>query len=192
MIDEPNPELGGLFYRGRYRNHLSVGNRLGRVLWNVTWLILFRTSPIVLLPWRRFLLRLFGARLAATAIIYPSARIWAPWNLTMGHYACLGKEVDCYNVAPVTLAADTTISIRTFLCTASHDIRHPDRPLVTAPITIARGAFVFAEAFIGMGVTVGEGAVVAARAVVVKDVEAGVIVGGNPARLICERTIGDG
>jgi putative colanic acid biosynthesis acetyltransferase WcaF len=190
VSDDITAEHGGLFYRGRYRNNLSVGNRLARVLWNATWLVLFRTSPIIFLPWRRFLLRLFGARLSATAIIYPSARIWAPWNLTMDHYACLGKEVDCYNVAPVTLAADTTVSLRTFLCTASHDIRHPDRPLVTASITIARGAFVFAEAFIGMGVTVGEGAVVAARAVVVKDVDAGAIVGGNPARRIGDRTVG--
>jgi putative colanic acid biosynthesis acetyltransferase WcaF len=46
---------------------------------------------------------------------------------------------------------------------------------------------VFADAFVGMNVTVGEGAVVAARAVVVKDVAAYEVVGGNPARVIGHR-----
>jgi putative colanic acid biosynthesis acetyltransferase WcaF len=57
-----------------------------------------------------------------------------------------------------------------------------------APITICRDAFVFAEAFIGMGVIVGERAVVAARTVVVRNVPAEDIVAGNPARVIGTRS----
>jgi len=60
---------------------------------------------------------------------------------------------------------------------------------VTAPITIERGAYVFADAFIGMGVTIGEGAVVGARAVVVRDVRPYMVVAGNPAREIRERRL---
>ena len=174
----------GMFYRAAYRNRLPLSNRLGRTLWQIVWAVFGRTSPARLFGWRRLLLRLFGAQLDRTSLVYPSARIWAPWNLSMGPYSCLGPYVDCYNVAPVSLGIDVTVSIRTFLCTASHDIRHPERPLVTGPITIQRGAFVFAEAFIGMNVVVGEGAVVAARAVVVRNVESQSIVGGNPARVI--------
>ena len=133
------------------------------------------------------LLQLFGARLARDARVYPSAKIWAPWNLTMATKSCLGHDVDCYCVAAIELEADATVSQRSFLCAASHDIHDPERPLVTAPIRISRGAFVFAEAFIGMGVTVGEGAVVAGRAVVVRDVEAFSIVAGNPAKVVGER-----
>jgi len=107
----------------------------------------------------------------------------------MEAHSCLGPEVDCYNVASVHIGADAVVSLRTFLCTASHDIRRPDRPLITGAITIERGAFVFAEAFIGMNVTVGEGAVVAARAVVVKNVSANAIVAGNPAQVIGARVI---
>ena len=54
---------------------------------------------------------------------------------------------------------------------------------------IADRAWVAAEAFIGPGVTVGEGAVVGARAAVFKDVEAWTVVGGNPARFIKKRVI---
>lgn len=177
------------YYRETYRNRLSVANRLGRTAWNVVWCLFFRPTPPALFAWRRFLLRLFGADIAATARVYSSARIWAPWNLVMHPHACLGREVDCYNVDQVTIGEDVVVSLRTFLCTASHDIRHIDRPLVTGPIVIGRGAFIFAEAFVGMNVSIGAGAVVAARAVVVKDVDSNAIVGGNPAHVIGQRVI---
>jgi putative colanic acid biosynthesis acetyltransferase WcaF len=178
-----------VFYRQRYRNGLSWRNRLGRFAWHMVWLVAFRFSPTPLFCWRRLLLRMFGAHLAPTAVVYPTARIWAPWHLTMHHHACLGPEVDCFCVAPVVIDTDAIVSMRSFLCTASHDIRRHGRPLVTAPIHVGRGGFVFAEAFIGMGVTIGEGAVVAARAVVVRDVAAFDVVAGNPARRVGGRVM---
>lgn len=181
-----------LFYRQRYRNRLSWRNRLGRLVWHAVWLVAFRPSPTPLFAWRRLLLRMFGAQLAPTAVVYPTARIWAPWNLTMHHHACLGPEVDCFCVAAVVIDTDAIVSVRSFLCTASHDIRRHGRPLTTAPIHVGRGSFVFAEAFIGMGVTIGEGAVVAARGVVVRDVAAFDVVAGNPARRVGGRVIEEG
>ena len=175
------------FYAGEYRTALPLTNRLARAAWGCVAMTLFRLSPIPFFGWRRALLRLFGSVVASTAKVYPSTRIWAPWNLAMEHGSCLGPEVYCYNVAPVHLGVDSTASFRSFLCTASHDIRHPERPLISGPIRLERGAYVFADAFVGMNVTVGEGAVVAARAVVVKDVAPYDIVGGNPARTIGRR-----
>jgi putative colanic acid biosynthesis acetyltransferase WcaF len=55
-----------------------------RVAWNLVWVLLYRPSPTPLHGWRRMLLRLFGAEIGAGAHPYPSARIWAPWNLEMG------------------------------------------------------------------------------------------------------------
>ena len=175
------------FYKGEYLNRLSLKNRFGRIIWGIVYLVLFRLTPVPCFGWRRMLLRCFGAKLASSVHIYPSARIWAPWNLTMESRACLAQEVYCYNVDQVFLGADSTVSFRSFLCTASHDINHPQRPLVTAPIRIERGAYLFADAFIGMNVTIGEGAVVAARAVVVRSVAPFDVVGGNPARVISHR-----
>lgn len=177
------------FYAGEYRTALPLANRLARAAWGVVAATLFRLSPIPLFGWRRTLLRLFGATVDSSAKVYPSTRIWAPWNLVMERGSCLGPEVYCYNVAPVRLGVDSTASFRAFLCTASHDIRHPQRPLTTAPIRLERGAYVFADAFIGMNVTVGEGAVIAARAVVVKDVAPYAVVGGNPACVIGQRVM---
>lgn len=133
------------------------------------------------------LLRAFGARISPSARIYPSAMVWAPWNLDLGERVLIGDRVNCYNVAGIRVEADVTISQFTFLCTASHDIESPERTLIAKPIFLQRGVWVFARAFIGMGVTVGEGAVVAACSVVVKDVDPFTVVGGNPANFLKER-----
>jgi putative colanic acid biosynthesis acetyltransferase WcaF len=139
--------------------------------------------------WRRFLLRCFGAQIGTGARILPSARIWAPWNLAMGEYACLSEFVDCYCVDRIRVGAHATVSQYAFLCTASHDIQDPHMRLIKAPITIGDGAWVCAGAYVGMGITIGEGAVAAARAVVVKDVPPWTVVGGNPARFIKRREL---
>jgi putative colanic acid biosynthesis acetyltransferase WcaF len=175
------------FYSHPLRSEFPLSNKLARLGWGVVAAVLFRLSPVPCFGWRRALLRAFGGRIAPTALVYPTARIWAPWNLTMEAGAALGPEVHCYDVGPVRIGVDATISLRTFLCGASHDISHPARPLVIGAIHVHRGAYVFAEAFIGTGVTVGEGAVVSARAVVVRDVGGYDIVSGNPARVVGRR-----
>ena len=159
-----------------------------RLIWNAVWLLLYRWSPVPLYCWRRFLLRAFGATIGKDAHPYPTARTWAPWNLTMGDRSCLGPGVDCYSAAPVILGADSIVSQRAYLCTASHDIRDPNFSLILGAITIEKGAWVAAEAFVGPGVTVGKRAVVGARAVVTHDVQAEMIVVGNPARVVGHRT----
>jgi putative colanic acid biosynthesis acetyltransferase WcaF len=151
------------------------------------WALLYRPTPRFLHPWRRLLLRLFGAGIGRAAHPYPRARIWAPWNLTMGPRSCLADGVDCYSVARITLGAGAIVSQYAYLCSATHDIDDPAFPLEIAPITIGPGAWVAAGAFIGPGVEMGAGAVAAACAVVIKDVPAGDVVGGNPARLLRRR-----
>lgn len=164
------------------------GSRARRALWGLVWRFAYRPSPRALHGWRRSLLRMFGAVIGEGAHPYPSARIWAPWNLTMGEGSCLGDYVQCYSVDRITLDAHATVSQYSFLCTAGHDYRAKDMPVISAPITIGRRAWVAADVFIGPGVTVGERAVVGARASVFRDVDPWTVVGGNPARVIrkCE------
>ncbi len=171
------------------RSSLCLGNRIGRAIWGVTWTILFKPSPRLLHGWRRCLLRLFGAKIGRGVRVYPSALVWAPWHLEMGDFSCLGPQVDCYCVAPIRIEAHAVVSQYSHLCSASHDYELPDFPLVTKPIVIGEGAWVATDAFIGMGVTIGKGAVVGARASVFKDVEAWTVVGGNPARFIKNRIL---
>ena len=167
----------------------NLRNKLGRALWFVVHTLLFRPSPRICFGWQRMILRAFGARIGTGAKIMPSARIWAPWNLIVEEQGAIGEYVDCYNVAPITIGSHATVSQYAHLCAATHDITHPNMRLVTAPITIRDAAWVGAGAFVAMGVTVGEGAVCGARAVVVKDVPPWTVVAGNPAREIKKREL---
>lgn len=171
----------------KIQSPFTVLQRLQRLLWSVAWSVLHCPFPRTCFAGRRVLLRLFGAKIDSTARVYGTAKIWAPWNLVMKANSILADDVDCYNVDRVTLEEGAIVSQYAFLCTASHDVHDPNFPLVTAPIMIKRGAWVAAKAVVGMGVAVGENAVVALGAVVVKDVAAGVIAGGNPAREIGRR-----
>lgn len=173
-----------------YHNALSRKHQVIRMLWSVVWGVLARPLPrSVGSRWKRWLLRLFGAKIASTAIVYSSAKVYYPANLVMEAYSCLASDVDCYNVALVKIGANTTVSQGAYLCTASHDITDPLNHLITAPIVIADQAWIGAKAFIGMGVIIGQGAVVGATASVYKNVEPWTVVGGNPAKFIKKRII---
>ena len=169
----------------------GFGNKVARLLWGCVWVLLFRPSPVPFRAWRRCLLRCFGAKIGTGVKVMPSAKIWAPWNLTMGEQATIGEGVNCYCVAPIEIAAHATVSQGAHLCAASHDIEDPRMKLIRAPIQIQTGAWICAEAFVGMGVVVEEGAVVGARAVVVKDVSAWDVVVGNPATFLKKRELRD-
>ena len=168
---------------------LSFQNKASRVLWNLVWVFLYRPSPKVFHFWRRFLLRVFGAKVGRGAHPYPSSKVWAPWNLEMGENSCLASGVDCYSVAKVVIGDNATVSQYSYLCTASHDYTDAAMPLVVAPISIGERAWVTADVFVGPGVVIGEGAVVAARSSVFSDIEPWSVAKGNPATTFKKREI---
>lgn len=167
----------------------SLRNRLYRLAWMTTWRLLASWTPPQLHGWRRLLLRLFGARIAPTAGIYPSARIWSPANLEMGAFAAIGPRVQVYSMARITLAPYALASQGAFLCAGTHDVDDSNFQLLARPITLGFRSWVAAEAFVGPGVTIGEGAVLGARACAVRDLAPYTIYGGNPARALRERRV---
>jgi putative colanic acid biosynthesis acetyltransferase WcaF len=178
-----------MFYKQKYHSELSLGNKISRSVWSCVWILVGRFSPRVLFFWRNVCLGIFRARLGAGVRIYPGVKVFAPWNLEMGDRSSFGEDVDCYCVDHIRIGPDVIVSQYAQLCTASHDINSPTRKLVTAPIHLEEGCLVFMGAFIGPGVTVGRGAVVAAHAVVTKDVSPFTVVAGNPAREIKKRVM---
>ncbi len=162
----------------------SGGEYVKKALWRVVQGTLFRVARP---RWRAKLLNLFGAEIDATAHFRGTVRVHHPWLLRVGRYSSLGDGVQVYNLGPVVVGEHTSISQGVHLCAGTHDYKQPSMPLVRSAIVIGSGVWVCADAFIGPGVRVGDNSVVAARAVVVGDVEAGVIVGGNPARMVKPR-----
>ena len=173
-----------------YQNKLTKWHQLKRLLWSLVWILFARSFPrSTAMFWKIFLLRLFGAEIHKTANVYASVKVYAPWNLEMHAYSCLAPEVDCYNVDKIIIGAHSTVSQKSYLCTASHDVTKSHNPLITAPIIIEDQVWIGAGVFIGMGVLVGQGAVVGATSSIYKNINTWEIVGGNPAKFIKKREI---
>lgn len=167
-------------------------HKFKRLCWEVAWTLLARTTPRwALNGWRRGLLSLFGAVVGEGVRIQGSAQIWQPWFLRVGANSWIDSSVKLYSVDSITIGHDAVISEGAFICTAGHDISSPAFALKTAPIVIGDYAWVCSRAIVLPGVTVGEGAVVAAGAVVTADVEPWTVVAGNPAKFIKRREIKD-
>lgn len=160
--------------------------KIVRVFWALVH-PLWRLSPRILWGWRRFLLRCFGGTVGSNAHIYPTVRIAIPWNVSIGEQTAIGDRVFIYALGEIKIGPRATISQGAHLCAGSHDWRDPTMPLLKLPIEVGSDVWICADAFIGPGVSVGDGAIVGARAVVVRNVSSHLIVAGNPAREIGKR-----
>lgn len=176
----------------KYQNKLSLKNKISRVLWNFFWLVLFRPFNLPQFNFLRiFLLRCFGAKIGKGCKIQSTVKIWAPWNLELGDLVAFGFDVLCYNPGKVIIGNKVAISHNVHLCSASHDFTKKNNPLITKPIVINELTWVSTDSFIGMGVTIGKGAIIGARSSVFKDVKEWTIVGGSPAKFIKKRILND-
>jgi len=160
-----------------------------RVLWQLLQETLFRWSPRPCHWFRAQLLRLFGADIPepGKVRIFPTVKITYPWLLRLEPRVFIGPRVIVYNLAKITLSYGANLSQASHLCAGSHDFNRWSMPLVTAPITIGRNAWLAAEVFVGPGVTIGELCVVGARSVVMRDLPPATICVGHPCRPIKAR-----
>ena len=163
--------------------------KLKRAVWQVLVKPFFKLLPGPCNGLRIALLRLFGATIGERCLIEPRVDVLIPWNLFLDGYVAIGREVEIYNYAPVRIRRLTLVSQYTFLCTGSHDYTHPYMPLVSRPITIGSECWIAADVFVGPGVTIGDGAVIAARSVVTKDQPEWMICGGHPCKPLKPREL---
>jgi len=166
----------------------GLSNRVFRAIWRVTWIVAASwTHPLH--GWRRFLLRLFGAKIGKGVYVAPSARIWYPPHLILDDFAALGDDVDIYCMSSVRIGKYGIVSKRAHICAGTHDINDPFFQLIAKKIIVGDHAWVAAEAFIGPGVTLGEGAVLGARGVTMRDLKPWTVYAGNPAKEIKTRDV---
>lgn len=176
-------------------SQITFQSKFLRAVWNVVWLLLYRPTPRLLHAWRALLLRMFGAKIGHPAYIYPSSRVWAPWNLSMGNHSTLAEGVDCYCVDKIAIGNFSTVSQYSFLCGASHDyldpaiLHRPQMELLVGPITIEDHVWITSDVFVGPGLTIHEGSVVLARSTVLADIPPWTVAAGYPAIPIKRRTL---
>ncbi|WP_084519359.1 putative colanic acid biosynthesis acetyltransferase [Christiangramia echinicola] len=166
----------------------SFSNKVGRVLWYFFYWILFRPFNLKFFQgWRTLVLKIFGATISKDVSVYASVKIWAPWNLKIGSYSTIGPGVDIYNQGEIVIGEHSIISQKTYLCASTHNYNLSHFPLIEKPITIGDHVWIAADAFIGPGVTIENGAVIGARSSVFENVDNWSVVGGNPAKFIKKR-----
>ncbi len=163
--------------------------RLKEGLWLLTSLWLFRFCPLKLSGLKSAVLRAFGARVGRGVVIKPGVKITFPWKLTLGNHVWLGEDAWLLNLAPIVIEDHVCISQGALLCTGNHDYASATFDLIVKPITIQRGAWVAANAFVAPGITLGNHAVLTAGSVAVSDLLPAGIYRGNPATLVRQRVI---
>ena len=158
-----------------------------RLCWKIVYPLFFRYSPRFFYGWRNQKLRFFGAEIGNKVKIFPSVKIVHPWLLSIGDRSLIAWNVNIYNLGKIEIGIHTIISQNAHLCGGTHDIKKRGFKLLRSGLKIGNDVWIAAEAFIGPGVHVSDNVVIAARAVVVKDVEANTVVGGNPAKVLRKR-----
>lgn len=164
----------------------SLKTQALRVAW-AFFHVFFYCSPRPAYIVRAWMLKLFGAKIGRAVQVSNTCKIFAPWNLEIGDFSAVGNQTNLYNLGPLRIGQNVTVSQGTHVCGGTHDYNDSKMKLIKSPIVIKENAWVCADAFVGPGVTVGEYAIVAARGVCVKDVDDYCIVGGNPAKTIGKR-----
>lgn len=169
----------------------SFRNRLRRFVWGVVYVLVFRPSPRPMHSWRSFLLRRFGATIDSAVHIYPTAKIWAPWNLICDENASIADEAVIYNPKLLRMKSHAIVSQQAYICGATHIYEDPSFPLVSFPITLGAYSWICARAIVHPGVNVGEGAILGTASLATRDLEPWTVYGGMPARRIKMRVMRD-
>jgi len=154
------------------------------------WMIqatLFRWSPQIAYPFRRFLLRAFGAHIGRGVLIRPTATVTYPWKIEIGEYAWIGDDVTLYSLGRIKIGPHAVISQKSYVCGGDHDYSKVDFPIRSADISIEAEAWIATDVFIAPGVNIGRACVVGARSSVFSDLPAETVCVGSPCRVIKAR-----
>lgn len=156
-------------------------------LWWVVQGTLFACSPQFMYGWRRWLLRLFGAKIGKGVLLRSSVKMTYPWKVSIGNFSWIGDDVVLYSLGEIEIGANAVVSQRSYLCAASHDYTKPDFPIYANKVCIGPQAWLATDVFVAPGVTVGQGAVIGARSSVFQDLPSMMVCVGSPAKPIKPR-----
>lgn len=173
----------------KYKFHLDRGRTKFFIVWyNLCYAILIRPTPKFFYGWRRWMYRLFGAKIGHKVRIAPSVRILYPWKITIGDYSWIGDGSNLYSVDNITIGNHVVISFHVFLSTAAHDISDVHFSTISNPIIIRDEVWLASNVVVNQGITIGKGSVVGDCSLVTKSLPEGIVAMGIPAKVIKQRT----
>lgn len=167
----------------------KLPNIVLRVCWMFVNATVFRSAFFTSYPFKRTLLRWFGAKIGRGVVIKPSITIKYPWNLSVGDHSWIGEQAWIDNLGKVTIGANVCISQGAMLLTGNHDFSDKYFSLMVEEIIIEDGCWIGAKALVCPGVICREHSVLSVMSVASKNLEPYTIYRGNPAEPIKERII---
>lgn len=165
----------------------KIVRRIDTILLEFEVFILHLVGCMPLHHVRRFFYRLAGVRIGSGSAIHTKATFYNPHNITIGKDTIIGEGVVLDGRDKLVIGDHVDFASEVMVYNAEHDIESPTFAAKMAPVTIGDYVFIGPRAIILPGVTIGKGAIVAAGAVVTRDVGEFEIVGGVPAKVIGER-----
>jgi len=168
-------------------NHFRGRSGIVVQLWWMVDFFFFKLSPQFMYGWRRFILRLFGAKIGRGVIIRPSVTITYPWKVSIDDDSWIGDDVVLYSLGEIEIGANAVVSQKSYLCAGSHDYTKNDFPIWSKKVTIEDECWLGTDVFVAPGVTIRKGTVVGARSSVYKDLPEAKVCMGNPAKVIKDR-----
>ncbi len=151
-------------------------------------LMLLRWVGHIPIHWiRRVAYSLAGVSLGRGSVIHMWARFFKPSNISLGEDTIIGDHVFLDGRAKLSIGSHVDIASEVMIYNSEHNVNAGDFEATEEPVRIGDYTFIGPRVIILPGVTLGKGSVVAAGAVVTKDVPAFTIVGGVPAKEIGKR-----
>lgn len=167
----------------------NPGNPVKRACWYFANVLFMKNSWFPFGGFKRFLLRMFGAKIGKGVVIKPCVNIKYPWKLKVGNHVWIGENVWIDNLGEVTIGDHCCLSQGAFLLCGNHDYKSTSFDLMVNPIVLENGSWIGAKAIVCGEVTIGTHAVLTLGSVATKNLDAYGIYTGNPAIKVKERSI---
>lgn len=169
----------------------KAGNRLLSYLEDVDLFLIRLTGFVPIHIFRILIYVLEGVKIAKGVHIHMGTQFFKPSGVEIGEGSIVGQNAFLDGRDKLIIGKHVDIASDVMVYNSEHDVNSEDFHATSAPVEIGDYVFIGPRAIILQGVKVGRGAVVAAGAVVTKDVAEFAIVGGVPARIIGERKMKD-
>ncbi len=167
----------------------KVVNRIKNIWLELIVFKLHLTGCVPSHGFRRFIYRIAGIKIGKGSVIHMKAKFYDPRNIIVGEDTIIGEESVLDGRAKLTIGNHVDIASEVMIYNSQHDIEDENFSAIDKPVVIEDYVFIGPRSIVLPGVTIGKGAIVAAAAVVTKDVPPYAIVGGVPAKIIGERKL---
>ena len=163
------------------------GGLFKRASWYLFNRLFFDTSIPYPLFLKRFILRIFGAKIGKMVVVMPKVSIKYPWNITIGNFSWIGEGVWLQSLGNIDIQENVCISQGVKILTGNHNYKSRKFDLLISDVLICKGAWIGAFSILCPGIVVGENAVLTVSSVAKSSLDPNLIYAGSPAIIIRKR-----